>query len=136
MLPILALLACRREPPQVAGTPALPPPPRKPAPSPYAGCYSVIPPLAFTDTDRIDELQLVATPQRAVIAPPAVSCPDFCSWEEKDGGVIVGLGTGFVGWGLTLHPTARGLEGMAEFGSDAPVESRPRKVALVRKPCG
>ena len=117
-------------------TPVLPPAPAQKAPSsPYAGCYSVTPPLVLTATDRVDELRLIDTPVRKVVAPPAVSCPDFCSWEEKDGQVIVGLGTGFVGWELTLHPTARGLEGLSHFGSDAPVDSAPKKIALLRKPC-
>ena len=93
------------------------------------------PPLVLTKTDRVDELRLLDTPVRTVVAPPAVSCPDFCRWEEKDGQVIVGLGTGFVGWELTLHPTERGLEGVSLYGSDAPVASRPRKIALIRKPC-
>jgi hypothetical protein len=133
-LVLVFVAACHREEAPRIATPVLPPVQKAPS-SPYAGCYSVTPPLVLTRTDRVDELRLIDTPVRKVSAPPAVSCPDFCSWEEKDGQVIIGLGTGFVGWGLTLHPTERGLEGTSLFGSDAPVESKPRKVALIRKTC-
>jgi hypothetical protein len=134
LLLIFAFVACHREEPRLPSPPL--PPPQKSVSSPYAGCYSINPPLELTKLERVEELRLTETPVRAVFASELMTCPDHCSWEEKDGKVVIGVGTGFVGWGLTLSPTERGLEGVAEFGADVPVDPNPTKVLLVRKPCG